>query len=768
MLFFSSKNDKVRENPKMIKKILSIILLTFLLIGTFSASVSAIEFNYEGPRIDLPDGPRLNPTGTGNHAPTFILTPAPTPSLYGPYFEFDVGEAVYIKVDGRDEDGDNLAYNREEIQDALPQGLSTRLERKNNGNDLIIYGSAIEASVSPIFITVSDDESDYSEGFWLVAAGEEAADEDDEEQENHVPYMTLNPRPSYGGSPRAYFEYDVDEQINILVEGSDADGDRLKYFLSPIESGDRILPPGLHFSLEGENNLRLRGSIGREGTYSFYITIYDQESEYKMRLYFIISEEADEDRESSTSPQHSGPNHRPTFTFVPQASSSDSGAYFEYEVDEPISIFVIGQDADNDELKFFLTPTVAGGRILPPGLHVSLQGENSLRISGSIGREGVYSFYLTVSDGEEDYRKVVTFTITEVSDTSQPTDSDRDGVPDNRDDCPGTPRGSVVDSSGCIPPRESDGRGSTTPLTDSDRDGVPDYRDDCLGTPRGRVVDSAGCIPPPEDDSEIPPPLPDDNPCPGLGDNTDTDNDGTPDSCDTDDDGDGILDTIDNCPFLANPNQADDDQDNLGNVCDTPSSGDNVNGGTNGTTQPKTFLEQYNELKDQFDDYETEFDNLKDEYKDAKRNEDENDLEDAENDLDELDDNLKDLKSKVRDLENAVEDDDQDNENLLDNIEELIEDIEQLREDIYDFLNGDDDNWTSYGDNVPPTTQQPAADSATIEPITFPDYALGNVGVQPSSSNGWSWDKIRIAVWIVAGVIILLALIMFLIALLLR
>lgn len=61
----------------------------------------------------------------------------------------------------------------------------------------------------------------------------------------------------------------------------------------------------------------------------------------------------------------------------------------------------------------------------------------------------------------------------------EPADSDGDGVPDSRDQCPGTPAGTAVDSTGCEP--------------DADRDGVIDSRDDCPNTPRGAEVDSRGC-----------------------------------------------------------------------------------------------------------------------------------------------------------------------------------------------------------------------------------------------------------------------------------
>lgn len=63
-------------------------------------------------------------------------------------------------------------------------------------------------------------------------------------------------------------------------------------------------------------------------------------------------------------------------------------------------------------------------------------------------------------------------------------DSDGDGVPDDKDKCPGTPAGVKVDAIGC-------------PL-DSDGDGVPDYADKCPGTAPGTPVDRHGC-PLPED-----------------------------------------------------------------------------------------------------------------------------------------------------------------------------------------------------------------------------------------------------------------------------
>lgn len=60
-------------------------------------------------------------------------------------------------------------------------------------------------------------------------------------------------------------------------------------------------------------------------------------------------------------------------------------------------------------------------------------------------------------------------------------DSDKDGVPNNQDECPRTPAGMAVDKHGCMP--------------DSDNDGILDYEDNCPGTPEGAKVDRDGCPP---------------------------------------------------------------------------------------------------------------------------------------------------------------------------------------------------------------------------------------------------------------------------------
>jgi len=49
-----------------------------------------------------------------------------------------------------------------------------------------------------------------------------------------------------------------------------------------------------------------------------------------------------------------------------------------------------------------------------------------------------------------------------------------------------------------------------------------------------------------------------------------------PDSCEPDSDQDGLIDVCDNCPTVANADQADNDQDGIGDVCDSDDDNDNI------------------------------------------------------------------------------------------------------------------------------------------------------------------------------------------------
>lgn len=87
-------------------------------------------------------------------------------------------------------------------------------------------------------------------------------------------------------------------------------------------------------------------------------------------------------------------------------------------------------------------------------------------------------------------------------------DTDNDGIPDVRDQCPNTPVGTKVDDFGCP--------------VDTDKDGIPDIEDKCPGTP-GDLEANSKAMGPREN-----------NGCPWG-----------------DKDGDGFLDNVDKCPDLA-------------------------------------------------------------------------------------------------------------------------------------------------------------------------------------------------------------------------
>ncbi len=132
-------------------------------------------------------------------------------------------------------------------------------------------------------------------------------------------------------------------------------------------------------------------------------------------------------------------------------------------------------------------------------------------------------------------------------------DTDGDGVPDRKDECPDTPPGVQVDDKGC-------------PL-DRDGDGVPDYKDDCPDEPGQANLN--GC--PDRDGDGI---ADKDDDCPDVAGLKkfkgcpDTDEDGVPDpkdkcpdtpkgcpvdadGCPLDSDGDGVIDCQDDCPTEA-------------------------------------------------------------------------------------------------------------------------------------------------------------------------------------------------------------------------
>jgi outer membrane protein OmpA-like peptidoglycan-associated protein len=148
-----------------------------------------------------------------------------------------------------------------------------------------------------------------------------------------------------------------------------------------------------------------------------------------------------------------------------------------------------------------------------------------------------------------------------------PSDSDRDKVYDGLDACPNTVEGAEVDARGC--PKDSDGDGVYDGIdkcpgtatgvrvdaqgcpTDADHDGVPDGLDQCPNTPAGAAVDTTGC-PVDSDHDGVPDGI---DKCPNTPAGTEVDTSGCQRASDAD--GDGVDDTKDKCPGTAKGTRVD-------------------------------------------------------------------------------------------------------------------------------------------------------------------------------------------------------------------
>ena len=133
--------------------------------------------------------------------------------------------------------------------------------------------------------------------------------------------------------------------------------------------------------------------------------------------------------------------------------------------------------------------------------------------------------------------------------TAGPRDRDRDGVPDDVDECRDTPEGDRVDARGCT-------------VKDSDSDGVMDDADACPDTPAGEQVDAKGCpVPKDADGDGVADP---NDACADTPQGTKVDAKG----CPLDSDGDGVNDDADACADTPAGEQVDD------KGCPLPKDGD--------------------------------------------------------------------------------------------------------------------------------------------------------------------------------------------------
>ncbi|MEA3544944.1 MAG: OmpA family protein [Thermodesulfobacteriota bacterium] len=107
-------------------------------------------------------------------------------------------------------------------------------------------------------------------------------------------------------------------------------------------------------------------------------------------------------------------------------------------------------------------------------------GQDMLKKLADIGQCGFATTDASLADNADMANFINQVFLTKAAPKTVPLlDSDGDGVTDDKDWCPNTPKGAPVDKNGCP--------------TDSDGDGVFDYLDNCPNTPKGVSVDATGC-----------------------------------------------------------------------------------------------------------------------------------------------------------------------------------------------------------------------------------------------------------------------------------
>lgn len=150
-----------------------------------------------------------------------------------------------------------------------------------------------------------------------------------------------------------------------------------------------------------------------------------------------------------------------------------------------------------------IAASIASG-LLSPSLNASeLKAESAVSAQSAAPIAPEILYFILKSDGAGD------------DETTQPEDTDGDGVADTADQCGSTPAGASVDLNGCADSQLDDDNDSvandvdqcpSTPTTeianangcspsqlDTDNDGVTDDLDQCPNTTPGVVVDEAGC-----------------------------------------------------------------------------------------------------------------------------------------------------------------------------------------------------------------------------------------------------------------------------------
>jgi len=178
--------------------------------------------------------------------------------------------------------------------------------------------------------------------------------------------------------------------------------------------------------------------------------------------------------------------------------------------------------------------------------------------------------------------------------------------------------------------------------------------------------------------------------------------------------------------------------------------------------------QEYNRIVAEFNDLEDDYSLTKRRYERAVDKDDARDIDDYAEKLDDIDDDLADLEDDAEDLLDDVEDSNLSNRReLADDVEDLQDDIEQVRDRIDTLLNDESDEVTSgtiVNSYTPPPRVEPQPERTRVI-VGSLDFLGGNVPntVEPPPVD--TWPETRKMVLIGAGAVVLIAVLVFLVAL---